>query len=54
MNYLKNLLTKVAINGAAVVVPTISTISLFSAKDAPQSKLEANSSMRLFIMARGK
>ncbi len=53
MNW-KSFISKVAASSATVIVPTISSISLFPAKDTPQSKLEAKSSMRLFIMAKGK
>ncbi len=51
---LKNFIVKVASTSAAVIVPAISTISLFSAKDSTQSKVEANKQMRLLIMAKGK
>jgi hypothetical protein len=51
---LKNLIFKVAASSATVIVPTISSISLFSDKDVHQSKFENKSSMRLFIMAKGK
>jgi len=51
MNW-KKLISTVAVGGAYIVGPTLSTISLFSAKDAPQSNFKGNISTQLLLMAK--